>query len=58
MWLQYSYGYGLSYTTFSVQNFNATSNGGVKTFTSGETITFRVEITNEGDLAGSYVAQV
>ncbi|KAK0467422.1 glycoside hydrolase family 3 protein [Armillaria novae-zelandiae] len=54
----YSFGYGLSYTTFSVQNFNATSNGGVMTFTSGETITFRVEVTNEGNLAGSYVAQV
>ncbi|KAK0216679.1 glycoside hydrolase superfamily [Armillaria nabsnona] len=55
---EYSFRYGLSYTTFSVQNFNATSNGGVKTFTSGETITFRMEITNEGNLAGSYVAQV
>ncbi|PBK80691.1 glycoside hydrolase family 3 protein [Armillaria gallica] len=54
----YSFGYGLSYTTFSVQNFNATSSGGVKTFTSGETITFRVEVTNEGNLTGSYVAQV
>ncbi|KAK0479462.1 glycoside hydrolase family 3 protein [Armillaria luteobubalina] len=54
----YSFGYGLSYTTFSVQNFNATSSNGVKTFTSGETITFRVKVTNEGNLAGSYVAQV
>ncbi|KAK0440864.1 glycoside hydrolase family 3 protein [Desarmillaria tabescens] len=54
----YSFGYGLSYTTFSVHNFNATSTGGVTTFTSGETITFRVEVTNEGDVAGSYVAQV
>ncbi|KAK0219542.1 glycoside hydrolase family 3 protein [Armillaria nabsnona] len=54
----YSFGYGLSYTTFSVKNFNASSDGGVKTFTSGETITFRVEVTNEGNLAGSYVAQV
>ncbi len=37
MWLQYSFGYGLSYTTFSLQNSNATSTGGVRTFASGET---------------------
>ncbi|KAK0205764.1 glycoside hydrolase family 3 protein [Desarmillaria ectypa] len=54
----YSFGYGLSYTMFSVKNFNATSTGGVTTFTSGETITFHVEVTNEGNLAGSHVAQV
>ncbi|KAG7439704.1 glycoside hydrolase family 3 protein [Guyanagaster necrorhizus] len=54
----YSFGYGLSYTTFSVQNFNSTSTGGVRTFAPGETITFRVEVTNEGNIAGSYVAQV
>ncbi|KAJ3778545.1 glycoside hydrolase family 3 protein [Lentinula raphanica] len=54
----YWFGYGLSYTNFSVSGFNATSSGGVKTFTAGENITFRATVTNEGDIAGSYVAQV
>ncbi|KAL0566267.1 hypothetical protein V5O48_015744, partial [Marasmius crinis-equi] len=54
----YFFGYGLSYTTFSVSSFNATSSGGANTFTAGETIHFRVTIANEGDVAGSYVAQV
>ncbi|KAJ3882409.1 glycoside hydrolase family 3 protein [Lentinula edodes] len=52
------FGYGLSYTNFSISGFNATSSGGVKTFTNGETITFRVTVTNEGSLSGSYVAQI
>ncbi|KAF5335037.1 hypothetical protein D9758_017435 [Tetrapyrgos nigripes] len=54
----YYFGYGLSYTTFSTSNFNASSTGGSRTFASGETITFRVSVRNEGDMAGSYVAQV
>jgi hypothetical protein len=55
---KYSFGYGLSYTNFSTANFNATSSGGVNTFTAGETIQFHVDITNEGDMSGSYVLQV
>ncbi|KAJ3802390.1 glycoside hydrolase family 3 protein [Lentinula aff. detonsa] len=54
----YWFGYGLSYTNFSVSEFNATSSGGVKTFTAGETITFRATVTNEGNISGSYVVQV
>jgi len=54
----YWFGYGLSYTNFSVSAFNATSSGCVRTFTAGETITFHVTVTNEGNIAGSYVTQV
>ncbi|KAJ7881215.1 glycoside hydrolase family 3 protein [Mycena leptocephala] len=51
----YSFGYGLSYTTFTHKNFNAR---GKDTFSKGDTITFEVNVKNTGDVAGSYVAQV
>ncbi|KAJ6476902.1 glycoside hydrolase family 3 protein [Mycena sanguinolenta] len=51
----YSFGYGLSYTTFTQENFNA---GGKDTFSSGDTVTFEVTVKNTGTVAGSYVAQV
>ncbi|KAJ7053393.1 glycoside hydrolase family 3 protein [Mycena amicta] len=51
----YSFGYGLSYTTFTHSNFNT---HGQKTFSSGSTITFSTTITNTGRVAGSYVPQV
>ncbi|KAJ7206846.1 glycoside hydrolase family 3 protein [Mycena pura] len=51
----YSFGYGLSYTTFTHENFNAQ---GRTAFSSGDTITFAVKITNTGRTAGSYVPQV
>ncbi|KAK7453331.1 hypothetical protein VKT23_012010 [Stygiomarasmius scandens] len=54
----YPFGYGLSYTTFSTTNFNANSTGGAHTFSSGDTITFRVTVTNQDTMSGSYVAQV
>ncbi|KAK7045831.1 hypothetical protein VNI00_007242 [Paramarasmius palmivorus] len=58
----YSFGYGLSYSRFSVSEFNATSSsgssGGSRTFSSGETIQFHVKVRNEGPVSGSYVAQV
>ncbi|KAJ6484497.1 glycoside hydrolase family 3 protein [Mycena vitilis] len=53
----YSFGYGLSYTTFSHQNFRANALA-QKTFSKGDTITFQVTIKNTGRVAGSYVAQV
>ncbi|KAH8895623.1 glycoside hydrolase family 3 protein [Thozetella sp. PMI_491] len=50
----YSFGYGLSYTRFSVSGFNSSS----ENFTKGDTITFSAVISNVGDMAGSYVPQV
>ncbi|KAJ7219664.1 glycoside hydrolase family 3 protein [Mycena haematopus] len=51
----YSFGYGLSYTTFTQENFNA---AGKHTFSQGDTLTFEVTVKNTGPFAGSYVAQV
>ncbi|KAJ7115141.1 glycoside hydrolase family 3 protein [Mycena crocata] len=51
----YSFGYGLSYTTFAQKNFNAR---GMKTFSKGAIIPFEVTVKNTGHFAGSYVAQV
>ncbi|KAJ7773875.1 glycoside hydrolase family 3 protein [Mycena metata] len=51
----YSFGYGLSYTTFSHKNFNSP---GKHTFSAGDTVTFEVTVENTGHIAGSYVAQV
>ncbi|KAE8443991.1 hypothetical protein EG329_001120 [Mollisiaceae sp. DMI_Dod_QoI] len=54
----YSFGYGLSYTTFSSSNFKVWSSSEYETFTDGDTISFEVEIKNEGEREGSYVPQV
>ncbi|KAJ7476840.1 glycoside hydrolase family 3 protein [Mycena galericulata] len=54
----YSFGYGKSYSNFSVSGFNASSTGGAQTFSAGETINFHVTVKNEGPMAGSYVPQV
>ncbi|KAJ6571466.1 family 3 glycoside hydrolase [Mycena capillaripes] len=51
----YSFGYGLSYTTFTRKNFNAL---GKKKISKGDTITFEVTVKNTGRVAGSYVSQV
>ena len=49
-YVQYPFGYGLSYTTFDqkMQNFKA----------DGDTVTFDVEVTNTGDVAGKDVVEV
>ncbi|KAH8926958.1 glycoside hydrolase family 3 protein [Atractiella rhizophila] len=51
---QYSFGYGLSFTTFSRSNFRASASS----FSSGDTIKFTVSMTNTGSRAGSEVPQV
>lgn len=54
----YSFGYGLSYTTFSASFFSAKSSSGASIFKSGDTITFSLNVENTGDREGSYVTQV
>lgn len=51
----YAFGYGLSYSTFSVSDFAAEGDG---KFTGGDVITFSVRVANTGGVEGSYVVQV
>ena len=48
--VQYPFGYGLSYTTFSEEMSDFTDNG--------DTLTFNVTVTNTGDVAGKDVVEV
>jgi hypothetical protein len=55
----YSFGYGLSYSTFSTRSFKAVSfSSASSTFSDGDTIIFTVDVINNSTIAGSYVAQV
>ena len=46
--MQYPFGYGLSYTTFTYSNLRADK----ETFTSADDITVTVDVTNSGSVAG------
>lgn len=48
--VQYPFGYGLSYTTFTQEMNNFTDNG--------DTVTVEVEVTNTGDAAGKEVVEL
>ena len=50
----FPFGYGLSYSNFTVSNITADR----MTFSASDFITFSVDITNTGPMNGSYVAQV
>ncbi|KAI1426944.1 glycoside hydrolase family 3 protein [Xylaria sp. FL1777] len=58
----YSFGYGLSYTEFTVLGFEARVVGSLSRsdpdFTSGDTVIFTARVKNVGSVDGSYVAQV
>lgn len=51
----YPFGYGQSYTNFTLTNFATTSG---ETFSPDSIISFSVDVKNTGAMAGSYVAQV
>ena len=50
----FAFGHGLSYTTFKVGNATADK----KQLTAGETITFTVDVTNTGSMAGAETVQL
>ena len=55
----YPFGYGLSYTNFSIKDFRGnTYHGSNNTFGAGAVIHFSVELTNTGAVSGSYVTQL
>jgi len=52
-WLScYSFGYGLSYTTFNTSGFKVWSHSGNDPFGVGDTIFFEVEVGNTGEVEG------
>jgi len=50
----YSFGYGLSYTSFAYKNLRASA----ATLAAGDTLTVRVDVTNGGKRAGDEVVQL
>jgi len=51
---EFPFGFGLSYTTFSVDNLQASQ----ATATAGDVVTFSVDVTNTGSAAGAEVVQL
>jgi len=51
---EFPFGFGLSYTTFSVDNLQASQS----TATAGDVVTFSVDVTNIGSAAGAEVVQL
>jgi beta-glucosidase len=51
---EFEFGFGLSYTTFSVENLQASQTEA----TAGEVVLFSVDVTNTGSMAGSEVVQL
>jgi len=51
---EFPFGFGLSYTTFSVDNLQASQS----TATAGDVVTFSVDVTNTGSAAGAEVVQL
>ncbi|CAK7234751.1 hypothetical protein SBRCBS47491_009055 [Sporothrix bragantina] len=54
----YSFGRGLSYTTFGISGFTAESNSSLSSFTLGDTITFSIDLCNTGARRGSFALQI
>ena len=52
--VQFPFGYGLSYTTFSYKNPKVSANK----FKDGDSLTVSVDVTNTGSLAGKEIVQV
>jgi len=53
---EFPFGFGLSYTTFSVDNLQASQ--ATATATAGDVVTFSVDVTNTGSAAGAEVVQL
>jgi beta-glucosidase len=51
---EFEFGYGLSYTRFSVDNLRASDTEA----SAGDSVTFTVDVTNTGDVAGAEVVQL
>ncbi|MCD8307583.1 MAG: glycoside hydrolase family 3 C-terminal domain-containing protein [Clostridia bacterium] len=55
--VDYAFGYGMSYTSFSWSDFSVTP-GNSGTVTADDTLTVSVTVTNDGDYAGKDVVEV